>query len=84
LLGKLASSLEIALALMMSCSDLVSVRGKLVELDGPLVPIVSALPASVAHEVLLCGIDSNCTTRLSGGVRTGMSLRNSKEMIASR
>lgn len=70
---------------MMGRSDLVSVRGKLMEFNGPLVPVVSALPASVTQHVsLLYEITPDCTMRLSAGVRIGMSLRNSTEMIASR
>ena len=39
---------------VMSCGDTVSMRGKIMELGGSLVPIISSLPASVAHESLLC------------------------------
>jgi hypothetical protein len=46
------SGLVIFMAVMRR-SDTVGVRGKIVELGGPLVPVVSASPASVAHELLL-------------------------------
>jgi hypothetical protein len=49
---KFASNLVIFLAVMCR-SDAVGVRCKIVELGGPLVPVVSASPASVAHELLL-------------------------------
>ena len=58
LFRKLVSGLVIFLAVMRR-SDTVSVRGKIVELGGSEVPVVSALPAmvasvaSVAHESLL-------------------------------
>jgi hypothetical protein len=52
MLRKFASSLVIFLTVMCR-SDTVGVRGKIVELGGSLVPVVSALPASIAHESLL-------------------------------
>jgi hypothetical protein len=66
---------------------MVGVRGKLVELDSPLVPVVSALSASVAdHLLLLYEIELDCTMRLSGNVRLDGSHRNSAErsLITSR
>jgi hypothetical protein len=56
--GKFVSGLVISLTVMHRC-DAVSVRGKVMELGGSLVPVVSAFPAmassitSIAHESLL-------------------------------
>jgi hypothetical protein len=47
---------------MMCRSGLVGVRGEIVELGGSLVPIISALPTSVAHVSLLCEIGLDCIT----------------------
>jgi hypothetical protein len=60
----LVPGLVIFLAVMRS-SDTVGVRGKVVELGSSLVPIVSASPASVAHQSLLYEIKLNCTMLLS-------------------
>ena len=50
----------------MGRSDTVGVRGKIVELGGPLVPIASALPALVAHVWPLCGMSVDRTTPTLG------------------
>jgi hypothetical protein len=56
LFRKFVSGLVIFLAVMRR-SDTVGVRGKIVELSGSLVPVVSASPASVVHVSLLCEIN---------------------------
>jgi predicted fused transcriptional regulator/phosphomethylpyrimidine kinase len=68
------SGLVIFLAVMRR-SDTVGVRGKIVELGGSEVPVVSAEPgvvssiASVAHEPLLYEIKLDCTTLISPAPR---------------
>jgi hypothetical protein len=65
--GQFVSSLVISLAVMRS-GDAVSVRGEVMELGGPLVPVISAFPAMtpsitpIAHESFLQKIRLNCTT----------------------